>query len=676
MLDLDNTMSHQALGLSDSEVLDMYRAMVLARRVDDRMWALNRQGRVPFVVSVAGHEGTQVGAAFAIDSDIDWSLPYYRDIAFNLALGLSPEEFFLSVFAKEDDPASGGRQMPNHWSEPDRNIFSHSSVIATQFPHACGIGYRLKSLGSPGVVVVMSGEGATSEGDWHEAMNFAGIHKLPVIFLIQNNLYAISVPHDQEVAGSVAERAAGYGMRGIAVDGNDALAVYGVMSAAVERARNGEGATLIEAKTYRYNAHTSDDDDKLYRTTEEVEMWRRRDPIERLRQYLIEARLLTETDEADIAAEIDEIVSDAVAAAESAPDPADALTHVYAKPITPQDPVTTIEEIPDGPVVNLITAINRTLHDAMGRSRDVRVFGEDVADPKGGVFKATQGLTDEYGVDRAFNAPLAESLIIGAAIGMAAAGGLPIAEIQFADFIHPAFDQIVSEAARLHYRSNGRWTCPLVIRVPYGGGIHGALYHSQSIEAFYAHVPGLKVVVPSTPADVLGLMRTALDDPDPVMFLEPKKLYRLASGPLPDDKRFEIPIGKAALRRMGDDLTIIAYGAMAHLAAEASDRLAENGIEARVLDLRSLRPLDWPSIQHSVALTGKVLIVHEDNEFGGFGAEVAAQIGTKAFDWLDAPVQRYASPEVPAFPYAGGLETQVMPSVEGIVERATKLARY
>jgi len=676
MLDLDNTMSHQALGLTDSQVLEMYRSMVLARRVDDRMWALNRQGRVPFVVSVAGHEGTQVGAAFALDSDIDWSLPYYRDIAFNLALGLSPEDFFLSVFAKADDPASGGRQMPNHWSEPDLNIFSHSSVIATQFPHACGIGYRLKSLGSPGVVVVMSGEGATSEGDWHEAMNFAGIHKLPVIFLIQNNLYAISVPHDQEVAGSVADRAAGYGIRGIAVDGNDALAVYGVMAAAVERGRNGEGATLIEAKTYRYNAHTSDDDDKLYRTAEEVEMWRRRDPIERLRQYLIEARLLSETTEADIADEIDEAVSAAVAAAESAPDPADALTYVYANPITPQEAVTTIEETPDGPEVNLITAINSSLHDAMSRSRDVRVFGEDVADPKGGVFKATQGLTDEFGVDRAFNAPLAESLIIGAAIGMAAAGGLPIAEIQFADFIHPAFDQIVSEAARLHYRSNGRWTCPMVIRVPYGGGIHGALYHSQSIEAFYAHVPGLKVVVPSTPADVLGLMRTAVDDPDPVMILEPKKLYRLASGPLPEDKNFTTPLGKAALRRMGDDLTIIAYGTMAHLAAEASDRLAESGIEARVLDLRSLRPLDWPSIQHAVTQTGKVLIVHEDNEFLGFGAEVAAQIGEKAFDWLDAPVQRYASPEVPAFPYAGGLETQIMPSVDGIVERATTLAKY
>jgi len=675
MLDLDNAMSHEALGLSDARVLEMYRAMMLARRVDDRMWALNRQGRVPFVVSVAGHEGTQVGAAFALDTSKDWSLPYYRDIAFNLAQGLTPEDFFLSVFAKATDPASGGRQMPNHWSEPDRNVFTHSSVIATQFPHATGIAYRLKVEGSSGVVAVMSGEGATSEGDWHEAMNFAGLHDLPVIFLIQNNLYAISVPHDQEVAGSVASRAIGYGIRGIEVDGNDVLAVYGVMAAAVERAREGGGPTLIEAKTYRFNAHTSDDDDKQYRTAEEVETWRRRDPIEILRQYLIEARLLNESDEEALIEDIDHIVTAAVAAADAAPEPTDAMSHVYANPVVPTTAVTDLESVPEGPEVNLITAVNRSLHDAMERSKDVRVFGEDVADPKGGVFKATEGLTDEYGVDRAFNAPLAESLIIGAAIGMAAAGGRPIAEIQFADFIHPAFDQIVSEAARIHYRSNGRWTCPLVIRVPYGGGVHGALYHSQSIEAFYAHVPGLKVVVPSTPADVIGLMRTAVDDPDPVMILEPKKLYRLAVGPMPQGD-FMIPLGRAALRRLGDDVTIIAYGTMAHYATEAADRLVESGIGARVLDLRSLRPLDWPSIQHAVAHTGKVLIVHEDTEFLGFGAEVAAQIAEKSFDYLDAPIQRYAAPEVPTFPFAGALESQLMPSVEGITERAAKLARY
>ncbi len=323
----------------------------------------------------------------------------------------------------------------------------------------------------------------------------------------------------------------------------------------------------------------------------------------------------------------------------------------------------------------MITTINETLHDILAEHDDTVVFGEDVADPKGGVFKATLGLTDRYGADRCFNAPLAESLIVGVAVGMGAAGARPIAEIQFADFIHPGFDQIVSEVARLHYRTKGRWSSPMVIRVPYGGGIRGALYHSQSIEAFYAHIPGLKVIVPSTPADARGLLWSAVEDPDPVMVLEPKKLYRLATGPVPDGPH-RVPIGQAALRRKGDDLTIIAYGTMAHFAVEASDRLRQEDVEAAVLDLRSLRPLDWPSIERAVRRNGKVLIVHEDNKFGGFGAEIAAQIAEKSLDWLDAPVRRYASPEVPAFPYSATLEEQVFPSVEGIMEQARSLAAY
>ncbi|MDJ0962166.1 MAG: dehydrogenase E1 component subunit alpha/beta [Acidimicrobiia bacterium] len=675
MLELDNVIDHGALGLSDEQVVEMYRTMLLARRLDDRMWALNRQGRVPFVVSVSGHEGTQVGAAAAFDTARDWFLPYYRDIALNLALGVTPLDIFLGVFAKADDPASGGRQMPNHWSEPDLNIFSHSSVIATQYPHACGVAKELVRTGSDGVVLVSSGEGATSEGDFHEAMNFAGIHKLPIVFLVENNLYAISVPAEQEVAGSLAKRASGYNMVGVEVDGNNVLAVYGATAAAVERARNGEGPTLIEAKTYRYYAHTSDDDDKLYRTAEEVELWRRKDPILVLHQYMVESRILDQKTEAAINEEVDDAIADAVAAATSAPDPTDALSFVYANPIEPGPGATEPEPDPDGPTMNLITAINTTLHELFEEFPDVCTFGEDVADPKGGVFKTTVGLTNTFGEERCFNAPLAESLIIGTAIGMAAAGARPIPEIQFADFIHPAFDQLVSEAARIHYRTNGRWKCPIVVRVPYGGGIHGSLYHSQSIEAFYAHVPGLKVVIPSTPADAKGLLRAALEDPDPVMFIEPKKLYRLASGPVPEGPH-TVPLGRAALRRAGDDLTIIAYGTMAHFAIEAAERLDEEGVSAGVLDLRSIRPLDWPSIEAAVHHNGKVLIVHEDNQFGGFGAEVAAQIGTKAFDWLDAPVQRYGSAEVPSFPYNDGLEAQVMPTVEGIMDRARDLARY
>ena len=287
-LGLDSVIDHTALGLSEDDLVDLYRKMLLARKLDERMWALNRQGRVPFVVSVSGHEATQVGAAAAIDPSKDWSMPYYRDVAYVLAAGMSAEDVFAGVFAKESDPSSGGRQMPNHWSEPDLNIFTQGSVIGVQYPQACGVAYELKRSGSDAVVVVDGGEGSTSEGDWHEAMNFAGIHKLPVIFLIQNNLYAISVPADDEFAGKIADRALGYGMPGVVVDGNNVLEVYGAMSAAVARARAGEGPSLIEAKTYRYYAHTSDDDDKLYRSREEVEVWRRKDPIPNFRQYLVE----------------------------------------------------------------------------------------------------------------------------------------------------------------------------------------------------------------------------------------------------------------------------------------------------------------------------------------------------------------------------------------------------
>lgn len=673
---LEPSLSTRDVNLDDKDLIEIYRLMVLARRLDDRMWALNRQGRAPFVVSSSGHEAAQIAAAYALDTNLDWALPYYRDVGFVLALGVSPEDIFLGVFSKGSDPSSAGRQMPNHWSDPALRIFSHSSVIGTQYPHAAGIAKELKRGGHPGVVMVSGGEGSTSGGDFHEALNFAALHSLPVVFLIENNQYAISVPEEDEVAGSISARATGYGIPSTSVDGNDVFAVYGAVREAVDRARDGGGPGLVEARTYRYYAHTSDDDDKAYRPAAEVEAWKRRDPITLFKQHLIESRLLSDSEEAGIDTEAADAIAAAVRKATEAPDAVDAMGGVYASPIDAGPATDTVEPIPDGEEVNLITAINRALHDVMETRPETVLFGEDVADPKGGVFKATVGLTEAFGADRAFNTPLAESLIVGIGIGMGAAGARPLVEIQFADFIHPAFDQIVSEAARLHYRSAGGWKCPMVIRVPYGGGIHGALYHSQSIEAFYAHVPGLKVVVPSTPADAKGLLRSALDDDDPVMFLEPKKLYRLGSGPYPAGD-YRVPLGRAALRRAGTDLTIIAYGSMAHFALGAAERLAaDEGIEAEVLDLRSLRPLDWPSIEAAVQRTSKVLIVHEDNEFLGFGAEVSAQISEKAFEWLDAPIRRYAAPDVPAFPFAAALEAQVMPSLEGIVAQAVDLAAY
>lgn len=672
---LDPSRDHRALGLTDEQVVEMYRLMLMARRVDDRMWALQRQGRAAFVLGSSGHEAIQVASVFALDRDRDWLLPYYRDMGVGLAWGFDPEQIFMGVFAKKNDMMSGGRQLPSHWSSPEKRIFTQSSVIGTQFPHAAGIAHGVKNQGSDAVVVVYAGEGATSEGDWHEAMNWAGIHDLPLIFVIENNQYAISVPSTEEVAGRLADRAAGYGFPGVAIDGNDPFEVVGAMQAAVNRARAGEGPTLIEAETYRYYAHTSDDNDTLYRSREEVEMWRKKDPVARLLQYMIENRMLTEAEEQAIDEAVVSELANAVESAESSPDPDEPTTRVYANPIEIGPASVEPEPVPSGEEVNLITAVNRALHEVMEAHANTVVFGEDVARDKGGVFKATQRLTERFGPERCFNTPIAESSIIGCAIGMSATGHRVIPEIQFADYIHPAFDQIVSEAAKVSYRSDGRWNVPIVIRTPYGAGIHGALYHSQSIESFYAHVPGLKVVIPSTPADVKGLLHTAVEDPDPVMFLEPKKLYRLAKGPYPEGP-YRIPLGKAAIRRSGTDLTIIAYGAMAHYAVESASVLEDMGISTEVIDLRSLKPLDWPTIEASVKKTSRALIVHEDNEFVGYGAEIAAQIADKTFEWLDAPVKRLGLPDVPIMPYAGSLENALYPTPERIVEKARELAQY
>jgi 2-oxoisovalerate dehydrogenase E1 component len=675
MQTLDNNPSHLDHGLTDEQAVEMYRLMLLARRVDDRMWALQRQGRAAFVLGSSGHEAIQVASVFALDTERDWVLPYYRDMGVALAWGFTPEEVFLGVFAKKTDPMSGGRQLPSHWSDPDRRVLTQSSVIGPQYPHAAGIAHAVKLRGGDEVVVVYGGEGSTSEGDWHEAMNWAGIHNLPLIFVIENNQYAISVPSEEEVAGSLYERAIGYGFKGVAIDGNNPIEVLATMREAVDRARTGGGPTLIEAETYRYYAHTSDDNDTLYRTREEVETWRKRDPVAWMRQYLIENRLLTEAQEVDLDNDVVDLLARAVEKAESAPNPDEATTRVYAKPIEPGPAAIEPEPTPHGESINLITAINRTLHEIFELHDDAVLFGEDVARKKGGVFKATQELTERFGADRCFNSPIAESSIIGVAIGMSAAGYRVIPEIQFADYIHPAFNQIVSEAARISYRSDGRWHVPIVIRTPYGAGIHGALYHSQSVEAFYSHVPGLKVVIPSTPADVKGLLHSAFEDPDPVIFLEPKKLYRLAKGPFPDGNH-RVPLGRAAIRNPGTDLTIIAYGAMAHFAMDAVPLLDELGISAEVIDLRTLKPLDWPTIEASVQKTSRALIVHEDNEFVGYGAEIAAQIADKTFEWLDAPVRRYALPDIPIMPYAGSLENTVYPTPEGIVRHAQDLAKY
>ena len=672
---------HSDLGLSTDDLVGMYRTILTARLLDKKVWSLNRMGKAAFVVSGQGHEGAQVGSAWAMRAGHDIALPYYRDTGVMLTLGMSVEQILLAVLARADDPNSGGRQMPNHWGWAEGNVITGSSPIATQLPHAAGLAYAAKLRREDRVAVSWFGEGATSKGDFHEALNFAGIHQLPMVFVCENNGYAISVPMRNESAvDDVADRAHSYGFGGVIVDGNDPLDVYAAVHTAIRRARKGDGPTLVECKTYRYLAHTSDDDDRTYRSAQEVEAWRKKDPLRRITQYLIEQRLLSEADEDRIETEVKTEVDRAAKAAEAAaaPEPRSAYTKVFARPIHPTPGAPSDLElehtqpeatrVPDGGTERtIVDTIRWTQQRLLAGDEHVVLLGEDVG-PRGGVFRATDGLATEFGEGRVFDTPLAESSIIGIGIGLALAGLRPIAEIQFADFIHSGFDQLVSEAARIHYRSDGDFSVPLVVRAPWGGGVHGALYHSQSIEATYAHIPGLKVVVPSTPADVCGLLRAAIDDPDPVLFLEHKKTYRLISGPVPDDDGWRVPIGLAEVARAGDDLTVVTYGLHRHLCLEAAEHLAEEaGVSIEVVDLRTISPLDRATVLTSVAKTGHCLVVHEDNISFGVGAEVAAIVAEEAFWDLDAPVRRLATADVPSYPFAAPLEAELFVDTPKIV---------
>ncbi len=669
---------HTRLGLSDEELIEMYTFMLLARRLDERLWSLNRMGKAAFAISGQGHEACQVGSTWALKPGVDYLLPYYRDIGVVLVAGLSPYEILLGTFARAQDPCSGGRQMPNHWGSAKLRIITGSSPIATHLPHAAGIGYAIRLQGGREVVACYFGDGASSKGDFHEALNFASIYKLPVIFVCENNGYAISVPLSKESAvQNIADKASSYDMPGVIVDGNDILDVYEAMKQAVDRARQGEGPTLVECKTYRYLAHTSDDDDRAYRVREEIDLWKKHDPISNLKRYLIEQRLLPEILEMEIAEKIKNQVEESTLLAEAQPEqePQMAFSHVYATPkatreFLSENAMSDAGASEHGGQVNLIEAVRYVLEESLDNDPSTLIIGEDVG-KKGGVFGATKGLLEKFGDARVLDTPLAESSIVGIAIGLGFAGFKPIAEIQFADFIHSAFDQIVSEAARICYRSNGDFQMPLVIRAPWGGGVHGALYHSQCIEAFYAHVPGLRVVAPSTPMDLVGLFRSAMKDPNPVLFLEHKKCYRHISGVLPD-REFAIPIGRASIVKPGEDLSIITYGFHRHLAEKASLELESEG-SIEVIDLLTISPLDRETIVNSAIKCGKVLIVHEDNQSFGVGAEVAAIIADEAFWSLDAPVKRLAMADVPAMPFAQELEDALTIGVDEIVEAARSL---
>lgn len=658
-------LTHSALGIEPELLLSSLRMMMLARRTDEKHLMLLKQNKSFFHIGVSGHEAIQIGIAHSLRVDQDWAWTYYRDLAMAYAFGHTPNDHFLGAFGKADDPASGGRQMPCHHGNRRLHLPTQSSPTGTQFLNAVGCAIASRMNGTDEVTYVAAGEGTCSQGEFYEAVNWASREKLPVIFVIQDNGYAISVPSSQQAAGvRVGELFMNHpNLDVIFVDGTDLLASHEAGKRAVERARAGVGPTLIHASVIRLLAHSSSDDQKKYRPAEELAADLARDPITRLSNYLIENGLATAEDieamRKDVQLEIDVAADWALEQAD--PDPATSILYNLS-PVGNGD-LKFEASVPSGENVVLIDAINHALHEEMEHNPMMVVFGEDVADNKGGVFGATRGLSNKFGGERVFNSPLAEASIVGVALGLATRGYKPCVEIQFGDYIWPAFMQLRDEVATLRYRSNNGFSCPMVVRVAIGGYIHGGLYHSQNIEAFFAHVPGLLVAYPSTAADAKGLLKTACRMDDPVIFCEHKGIIRMpfSAGPEPDAD-YLVEFGKGKIVREGKDLTVVTWGAMVKESFNAAKKIeAESGRTVEVIDLRTIIPWDREMVLNSVRKTSRVAVIHEDMMTMGFGSEIAATIAKDAFAWLDAPVERVAAKDS-HIPYHPVLELDVLPT--------------
>ncbi len=697
-------------GLEPADLLRLYRTMLTSRRLDDREISLKRQNKIFFQISGAGHECIQVAVAEHLRPGFDWFYPYYRDRALALALGISPLDQLLQAVGAADCPQTGGRQMPGHPTSPALQITSTSSPTGTQFLQAVGTaeaGYRatllpelrdkITNFQEQEVVLATSGDGTTSEGEFWEALNTACNLKLPVVFLIQDNGYAISVPVEVQTAGgSISKLVSGFPHLFIReCDGTDILDSYQASKEAVEYARARRGPALLHAHVTRPYSHSMSDDERMYRTEEERATDAARDPLTRTRARIIEFGLASEEELDQLEAEVETQVAEAAeeAVTHPQPDPNSVLDHLFSEEVDPTAAAFDTEDQPaysdDGRLLTMVDLLNACIRDEMARDPRIVVFGEDVADAsreaaleevkgKGGVFKVTHGLQREFGGIRVFNSPLAEANIIGRAIGMAVRGLKPVVEIQFFDYIWPAFMQIRDELAMMRYRSNGNFAAPVVVRVTYGGYLKGGgPYHSQTGETLFLHTPGLRVVLPSTAEDANGLLRTAIRSQDPVIFLEHKHLYRQVynkgRNPGPD---FLIPFGKAKVVRAGSDLTLVAAGALVKRALDAA-KLAEeeHGVSVEVIDLRTLSPLDMGTIAASVRKTNRVLIAHEDSLSWGLGSEIAARIADELFPWLDGPVRRVGSLDT-WVAYAPRLEEVILPQTAGVLAEILELAAY